>query len=80
MEQSQPEKRRHLEQEFQASLEELEDILQESLVEDEETTVTSTDNIGQVTACEDETHIDLAALEDAVADIENYLEEITKSK
>jgi len=87
MEQSQPEKRRHLEEEFQAfeeefqaSLEELENLLQESATEDEEITATPTDNIGELAALDDETHIDLAALEDAVADIENYLEEITKSK
>lgn len=79
MEQSQPEKRRHLEEEFQAfeeefqaSLEELENLLQESSTEDEEILVTPT--------FDDDTNIDLAALEDAVADIENYLEEITKSK
>lgn len=80
MEQSQPEKRRHIEQEFQASLEQLEDILQESLTEDEDIPVTPTDDVGEVVALDDETDIDLAALEDAVADIEHYLEEITKPK
>ncbi|MBD2347136.1 hypothetical protein [Anabaena subtropica] len=80
MEQRQPEKRRHLEQEFQASLEQLEDILQKSSTEDEEIPVTPTDDVTEVEAFDDEADIDLAALEDAVADIENYLEEITKSK
>jgi hypothetical protein len=80
MEQNQQHPRNEAEQEFQASLEQLEDILQETLTEDEDKPNVPTDKISVVEIINDETDIDLAALEDAVADIENYLEEITKTK
>jgi hypothetical protein len=78
MEQRQQHKRHEAEQEFQASLEELEDILQETPAEEEETPVIFTDDV--IEAIDDEADIDLAALEDAVADIEHYLEERKKLK
>ncbi len=78
MEQSQKQKRREAEQEFQASLEHLEDILQETLTEDKETADTATDDDSETV--DDEADINLAALEDAVADIELYLEQRRKPK
>lgn len=78
MEQSPKQKRRAAEQEFQASLEHLEGMLQETATEDEETTKILTQDV--IEAVDDEVDIDLAALEDAVADIENYLEERKKPK
>ncbi|MBW4477250.1 MAG: hypothetical protein KME54_10295 [Tolypothrix brevis GSE-NOS-MK-07-07A] len=54
--------------EFLQSLNELEDILQESPTEEEETPKTD------IPKTSDAEPIDLEALEDAVADIEQYLE------
>ncbi|MBD2565311.1 hypothetical protein ACEYW6_10750 [Nostoc sp. UIC 10607] len=82
MEQSQPQQRRVADQVFQESLDQLEDILQESSTEDEEIPQLAqlhTSSLSEVELDQDLTDIDLAALEDAVADIEQYLEEITKS-
>ncbi|MFN6481401.1 MULTISPECIES: hypothetical protein [unclassified Nostoc] len=79
MEQNQPEQRLAADQVFQESLEQLEDILQESLTE-EEIPQLHTSNFTEIELDQDLTDIDLAALEDAVADIEQYLEEITKTK
>jgi hypothetical protein len=75
MEQNQHQQRRAADQEFQKSLDELEDILQESVTENEETQAESTT---EVASADDWADIDLAAFEDAVADIEQYLEEKTK--
>lgn len=75
MEQNQHQQRRAADQEFQESLDELEGILHESLTENEETQaeeITDEELVNQLT------DIDLAAFEDAVADIEQYLEEKTK--
>ncbi|QLE54437.1 hypothetical protein [Nostoc sp. TCL26-01] len=80
MEQNQQHPRQEAEQEFQASLEQLEDILQENLTEDKDQPNIPIDDSSGVKAVDDETDIDLAALEDAVADIEHYLEERTKTK
>ncbi|MEH2079352.1 MAG: hypothetical protein V7K89_04860 [Nostoc sp.] len=80
MEQNQPEQRHAADRVFQESLEQLEDILQESSTEEEEIPQLHTSSITEVELDRDLTDIDLAALEDAVADIEQYLEEITKTK
>ncbi len=74
MEQHQPEQRSAADQVFQESLEQLEDILQESSIQEEEMPEL------HIELDEELTNIDLAALEDAVADIEKYLDEITKTK
>ncbi|MEJ1929559.1 hypothetical protein WDZ92_04680 [Nostoc sp. NIES-2111] len=80
MEQSEQQKRREAEQKFQAALEQLEDILQETPTEEEETPNIPTEDVIEAELVEDEFDIDLAALEDAVADIEHFLEERTKPK
>ncbi|MGV0103822.1 Asl0176 protein [Nostoc sp. DSM 114160] len=80
MEQNQPEQRRAADRVFQQSLEQLEDILQEISTEEEDIPQLHTSNFTEVELDPDLTDIDLAALEDAVADIEQYLEEITKTK
>lgn len=82
MEQNQPEQRHAADRVFQESLEQLEDILQESSTEEEEIPQLHTSNFTEVEVelDRDLIDIDLAALEDAVADIEQYLEEITKTQ
>ncbi|WP_366932331.1 hypothetical protein [Nostoc sp. NMS8] len=80
MEQNQPEQRRAADQVFQQSLDQLEDILQENLTEEEEIPQLHTSNFTEAELDQDLIDIDLAALEDAVADIEKYLEEITKTQ
>ncbi|MEH2451778.1 hypothetical protein [Nostoc sp.] len=82
MEPIQPQQRSAADQVFQQSLNQLEDILQESSTEEEEIPQLpqlDTSSLSEVEA-QDLINIDLAALEDAVADIEQYLEEITKTK
>ncbi|MEH2315467.1 MAG: hypothetical protein V7K35_29570 [Nostoc sp.] len=82
MEPIQPQQRRAADQVFQQSLDQFEDILQESSTEEEEIPQLpqlDTSSLSEVEA-QDLINIDLAALEDAVADIEQYLEEITKTK
>ncbi len=66
------------EQEFEEALEQLEDILQESPAEDEDTAKLHTESANEVELAQDLIDIDLAAFEDAVADIEQYLEQKTK--
>jgi hypothetical protein len=78
MEQSEKHKRHEAEKKFQAALEQLEGILEETITEDEEIINTLAEDDSE--AVDDEADIDLAALEDAVADIENYLEERRKPK
>ena len=78
MEQNQQQQRRAADQEFQESLDQLEDILQESSTEDEDPPKLDTSSTSEVELDEDFLAIDLAAFEDAVADIEKYLEERTK--
>ncbi|MEH1941366.1 MAG: hypothetical protein V7L01_14260 [Nostoc sp.] len=79
MEQSQPQERRAADRVFQQSLDQLEDILQESSTE-EEIPQLDTSSVSEVELDQELIDIDLAALEDAVADIEQYLEERTKTK
>lgn len=65
--------------EFLQSLNELEDIiLQESPTEEEETPKTDTAKTSDAELIEIKAEIDLDALEDAVADIEQYLEKKIK--
>jgi hypothetical protein len=73
MEQNQ-QQRRNTVKEFLESLDELEDILQESPTEDEEALKTDTAKTSDAELIEIGAEIDLEALEDAVADIEQYLE------
>ena len=83
MEPIQPQQRRVADQVFQQSLDQLEDILQEISNEEEEISQLPqlhTTNLNEVEVDEDLIAIDLAALEDAVADIEQYLEEKTKTQ
>lgn len=77
MEQNQ-QQRRAAAKEFLKSLNELEDILQESPTEEEETLKTDTAKTSDAELIEIKTEIDLEALEDAVADIEQYLEKKIK--
>jgi hypothetical protein len=79
MESNQQHNRHEADQEFQAALEQLEDILTESETEDAAIPDISTGNANAVEPSEDITDADLAAWEDAVADIEQYLEGRTKS-
>jgi paraquat-inducible protein B len=83
MEPIQPQQRRVADQVFQQSLDQLEDILQEISTEEEEIPhlpQLHTTNLNEVEVDQDLIAIDLAALEDAVADIEQYLEEKTKTQ
>jgi len=63
---------------FLQSLNQLEDILQESPTEEEETPKTDTAKTSDTEIIEIKAEIDLEALEDAVADIEQYLEKKRK--
>jgi glutaredoxin 2 len=74
-EQNDHQQRRAADQEFQESLNQLEGILNDSLTENEEV---QAEEIAEYELINDLTDIDLAAFEDAVADIEQYLEEKTK--
>ncbi len=80
MEQSQQTHRHAAAKDFFQSLDQLEDILQNNPTEDEETPELHTDNVSDPELVENLAEIDLAAFEDAVADIEQYLEEKTKAK
>ncbi|MDZ8055564.1 MAG: hypothetical protein RMX68_011855 [Aulosira sp. ZfuVER01] len=78
MEQNQQEQRQTAAQEFQAALDELEDILQENPSEHEATQGLDNGSVSDAQlAQEDEelASIDIEAFEDAVADIEQYLAE-----
>jgi hypothetical protein len=77
MEQNQ-QQRRAAAKEFLKSLNQLEDILQESPTEEEETKKTDTAKTSDAELIEIKAEIDLEALEDAVADIEQYLEKKIK--
>ena len=74
MEQIQPEERRAAAKEFQESLEQLQQILQENATEDEQTPELDTGTTNQTEVAESFAGIDMAAFEDAVADIEQYME------
>ncbi|MEH2191838.1 MAG: hypothetical protein V7K98_04115 [Nostoc sp.] len=83
MEPIQPQQRRVADQVFEQSLDQLEDILQEISIEEEEIPQLAqlhSTNFNEVEVDPDSIAIDLAALEDAVADIEQYLEEKTKTQ
>ncbi|MEH2075949.1 MAG: hypothetical protein V7K57_16385 [Nostoc sp.] len=83
MEPIQPQQRHVADRVFQQSLEQLEDILQEISTEEEEISPLPelhTPSLSEVELAQDSIAIDLAALEDAVADIEQYLEEKTKTQ
>lgn len=80
MEPNQQHHRREAAQDFEEALEQLEDILQESTTDDEEIPGISSDDDHSVEQNEEVNDAELAAWEDAVADIEQYLEERTKSK
>lgn len=77
MEPNQHKQRDDADQEFQKSLEQLEDILQENATESPGKPKSHHGNTNEVEAIEDLIDIDLAALEDAVADIEEYLDKRT---
>ncbi|AFY49961.1 hypothetical protein Nos7524_4197 [Nostoc sp. PCC 7524] len=79
MEPNQQQHRQEAAQDLEAALEQLEDILQEDSTDDQEIS-DITGNANAVEQIEDATDADLAAWEDAVADIEKYLEEKTKSQ
>jgi hypothetical protein len=73
IEPNQPEHRQAADEDFLKSLNQLENILQENpLIEEEVTVVEEKSNIPPVP--EPEPKIDLAAWEDAVADIEQFLQ------
>ncbi|MBE9207554.1 hypothetical protein IQ244_13680 [Nostoc sp. LEGE 06077] len=76
MEQNDHQQRRTAEQELEQSLNQLEGMLNdENLAEDEET---QAEEITDAELVDELGNIDLAAFEDAVADIEQYLQEKTK--
>ncbi|MDJ0774577.1 MAG: hypothetical protein QNJ49_14335 [Mastigocoleus sp. MO_167.B18] len=80
MEENQQKQRRTAAQEFEESLEQLQNILQEDENTEEENThsISDTTNNGKVT--DNSSGIDLASWEDAVADIEQYLENKNRNK
>lgn len=80
MDENQQEQRRTAEQALEEALEQLENILQEDENAEEQNTeaVSDTTNNKQVT--DNSSGIDLASWEDAVADIEQYLENKHKNK
>jgi hypothetical protein len=65
--------RHEADQEFEQSLTQLEDILQADSTENQVIPEVDTENTPQDKNCENTENIDLAALENAVADIEQYL-------
>jgi hypothetical protein len=78
MEQNQPENRNGVDKEFQKSLEQLQDILQDSPKKEEETPKPLSGSAHDTKKADKEMKIDLAAWEEAVADIEQYFEEKKK--
>lgn len=74
MEQNQHKQHHAADQKFQESPEDLEDILPKSSIEDEVKPKLNHSRRDEVELIEDLVDIDLAELEDAVADIEAYLE------
>ncbi|BAY25100.1 hypothetical protein NIES2100_49010 [Calothrix sp. NIES-2100] len=76
MEQHQQEERQTAAQEFQAALDELENILQEKRPEDQAKPGFDDGSVSDAQLAQEEddlASIDIAAFEDAVADIEQYL-------
>jgi hypothetical protein len=80
MEHNQQHQRRSAAREFLKSLEQLEDILHEHKAEEEETSKQQTASVSNDQQMfNDLSEIDMAAFEDAVADIEQYMEQKTKN-
>ncbi|MDF5724640.1 MAG: hypothetical protein PUP91_30085 [Rhizonema sp. PD37] len=77
MEQNQPENRHASDKDFIQSLNQLQDVLQVGETEDEEGKKRSNDNLGDDLIAEDSLKIDMAAFEDAVNDIEQYMDKQT---
>ncbi|MDF5707477.1 MAG: hypothetical protein PUP90_07275 [Nostoc sp. S4] len=77
MEQSQRPQHYDPDREFQEALDQLEDMLQENSTEDRQTPKLHPESANEIEV-NDLTDIDLAAFEDAVADIEQYFEQKTK--
>jgi hypothetical protein len=80
MEQSQHEQRHAADQEFQKSLDELQQILQDGSAQEQDTSQLHDANNSDRQVVENSSAIDLAAWEDAVADIEQYLQEKGKAE
>ena len=80
MEENQQEQRRTAAQAFEQSLEQLQNILQEDENAEEQKTESVGDNTNNKQVADNSSGIDLAAWEDAVADIEQYLENKNKNK
>ncbi|OKH13346.1 hypothetical protein NIES592_14880 [Fischerella major NIES-592] len=79
MEQNQHEQRRVADQEFQKSLDQLQQILQDDSTQTEETPQSPSDHEGDRQIAETSSIIDLDVWEDAVADIDQYLQQKGKS-
>jgi hypothetical protein len=79
MEQNQHKQRRAADQEFQQSLDQLQEILQDDSTQTEETPQSHSDYEGDRQIAESSSIIDLDVWEDAVADIEQYLQQKGKS-
>jgi hypothetical protein len=73
MEPNQPDQRLVANQDFLKALHELEDILQQNCLQEEDLTLHEENQI-ETPELDDDIKIDLAAWEDAVADIEQFLE------
>jgi hypothetical protein len=80
MEQNQDHQRHVAAQKFETALDQLEGILQQIPIEEEVIPELHPARISDDLLSDDLGPIDLAAFEDAVADIEKYLEEKTKKK
>ncbi|KST66824.1 hypothetical protein [Mastigocoleus testarum] len=80
MEENQQKQRRTAAQEFEESLEQLQNILHEDENTEEENTHSISDTTNNSKVTDNSSGIDLASWEDAVADIEQYLENKNKDK
>lgn len=80
MEENQQEQRRTAEQALEEALEQLENILQEDENTEEQNTQSVSDTTNNKQVTDGSSGIDLATWEDAVADIEQYLENKNKNK
>ncbi|WP_315789987.1 hypothetical protein [Fischerella sp. JS2] len=79
MEQNQHQQRRVADQEFQKSLDQLQQILQDDSTQIEETPQSPSNHESDRQIAESSSIIDLDVWEDAVADIEQYLQQRGKS-
>lgn len=80
MEENQQEQRRTAAQEFEQSLDQLQSILQENENAEENNTKSVSNTTDNKQVNDRSSGIDLAVWEDAVADIEQYLENKNKNK